>query len=92
MFLNNPKYDHMKAYRDKNYNEPELLKPTPAHARAQAIGSALERFLEARKALKKEKKDVPDYTGQHDPEDYYAAEQEEYNRVLERLYQAMCGE
>jgi IS5 family transposase len=55
MFLRNPNYDHNKAYTDRNYNEPELLDPTPVDNLTQAFGSALEDFLEARKALKKEK-------------------------------------
>ena len=89
MFLYNPNYDRNKAYNDRKYNEPELLKPTPVDGLIDAFGDAMESFLAARKALNREKKDVPGYTAQYDPEDYYAQEQENYNRALERLYKAM---
>lgn len=56
----------------------------PARMSAVVLAEALEEVLRARKALKKAKANIPSYTGQWCNEDYYADEQEAYNRAIDR--------
>lgn len=55
----------------------------PAAAKAIPILDALTNLRRAEKALNKAKDKVPSYTGQWSDEDYYAEEQEAYNRAVE---------
>jgi hypothetical protein len=59
--------------------------PTPARPESLKLADAIYDMLQVRKALAKAKKAVPDYTGQWSDEDYYAEEQEAYNRAADRL-------
>lgn len=62
---------------------------TPARPEAAALGAALTAFLAADKALDKAMESVPSYTGQWDSKDYYADEQETYNRACDVLADAI---
>lgn len=63
--------------------------PTPARPAAADLASSLLRLQAADKALKYTKERVPDYTGQWDASDYYAEEQEEYNRACDAYADAI---
>ena len=62
---------------------------TPARPEAAALGAALTAFLAAEKALEQAMDAVPSYTGQWDSKDYYAEEQELYNRACDELADAI---
>lgn len=60
--------------------------PRPVHPAAEGalkFASALNALNSAEQALDKAKANVPSYTGQWSSEDYYAEEQEAYNRAAE---------
>lgn len=62
--------------------------PKPVHPDAQRVLPLLDVLAELRdaeKALKKAKAGVPNYTAQWRDQDYYAQEQEDYNRALEAV-------
>lgn len=61
-------------------------KPTPADWHAIQLADALFELIDARNALELEKSCAPTYTGQYSKEDYYAIEQERYNRAAEKYY------
>lgn len=64
-------------------------KPNPAKAESTALAEALFELIDARKALIKAKADVPNYTGQWNEYDYYANEQERYNRAADKFREVM---
>lgn len=57
--------------------------PKPAAAVAHSLAAAMFRLINAGDALREAVARVPRYTGQWSPEDYYAEEQEEYNRAAD---------
>ncbi len=61
----------------------------PARPEAAALGAALTAFLAADGALDKARASVPGYTGQWSDKDYYAEEQEQYNRACDDLADAV---
>jgi len=61
----------------------------PANADTLALVEAMDAVRSTRKALKKEISDVPSYTGQHNPEDYYADEQNQYNLAVNAFGEAL---
>lgn len=62
-------------------------KPKPADPKAQEFAAGVVDLMQAHTALEEAKKRVPDYTGQWAEEDYYANEQEAYNRAADSLYE-----
>ena len=56
------------------------------HPKMQEFGAALQRFIKANDELEKGMNNVPDYTGQYNAEDFYAAEQHEWNKAVFCLY------
>lgn len=56
---------------------------TPARPEALTLAVALLTLTKAEAALGKAKREVPDYTGQWSDRDYYAEEQEDYNRAVD---------
>ena len=61
----------------------------PARPEAAALGAALTAFLAADAALETARENVPSYTAQWSDADYYAEEQEAYNRACEELADAI---
>jgi protein-tyrosine-phosphatase len=70
------------------YGEQE---PTPARPEAAVLGAALTAFLAADRDLTVAKGKVPNYTGQWSSKDYYAQEQEDYNRAADALEDALTA-
>lgn len=67
------------------------LTPTPCSDRAINIAVALTELNIATATLTAAKRDVPDYTGQWDDQDYYANELEEFYRAADRYEAAVSG-
>lgn len=65
------------AERRKNYVE--------VTQRGLDVGEAILDLIDAKQRLTKAYRDVPDYTGQHQPEDFYRVEWEEYEQACMRL-------
>jgi len=63
--------------------------PVPARPEAAALGAALTAFIAADRDLEKAMDSVPNYTGQWDSKDYYAEQQEAYNRAADALADAV---
>lgn len=57
--------------------------PKSAITVADTLAAAMFRLINAGDALREAVARVPGYTGQWSPEDYYAEEQEEYNRAAD---------
>ncbi|MCV9964475.1 hypothetical protein OIU34_21530 [Pararhizobium sp. BT-229] len=73
---------------DLDYPKSENLnfgggKPTPARPENLDLANALFRLIETQSALEAKMASVPSYTGQWSPEDYYADEQEDFNRAVD---------
>ena len=62
--------------KDGNVSSDAIV---PVNADTLALVEAMDAVRSAKKALKKAIADVPVYTAQYDPKDYYADEQNEYN-------------
>ena len=60
----------------------------PADPKAELLANAIIALIEAEKALQEAKSRVPRYTGQWDSRDYYAEEQEAWNRAVDALLSA----
>jgi hypothetical protein len=58
-------------------------KPTPSDSANLNLAHAVERLLETKAALQKARDNVPPYTAQWDPIDYYADAEEDYNRAVD---------
>ena len=65
---------------------------TPIRPEVTTLAQAIIALVTAEADLARAKAQVPDYTGQYDPEDYYAQEQEDWNQAAQRLYAAIHGE
>lgn len=63
-------------------------KVKPADPKAEALANAIIALMEAEKALQEAQSKVPNYTAQWDRKDYYAEEQEAWNRAADALYSA----
>lgn len=61
-------------------------KPRPADPKAIDFADKLTEMMLARRKLGQAMEDVPDYTGQWERSDYYASEEEEYNRAADDLW------
>lgn len=61
------------------------LKPVPCSDRALKLAAAVLGVVNTQAALEEAYDRVPDYTAQHDPEDYYAEEQDKFYRACEKL-------
>jgi len=61
----------------------------PAGKRAEALAKAIISLVDAEQSLRIEKSKIPSYTGDSDPKDYYAQEQEERNRAADILMNAI---
>lgn len=61
----------------------------PARKTSGELGDALFLLISTRIALDKAKREVPDYTAQWSDADYYANEQEAYNRACDELEDAV---
>lgn len=72
---------------DFDWNEPAR----PADPLAIALADAMIEVVAARAALDQGRKNVPKYTGDRSSEDYYAREQDEYNRAAERYADAVSA-
>jgi hypothetical protein len=64
--------------------------PTPARPEALKLADAIFDLFQAKVSLDKAKAAVPGYTGQWDSKDYYAEEQETYNRAADAMADAMA--
>lgn len=62
---------------------------TPAKPEAIELAEAIYYVFARRFALERAKGEVPNYTAQWSDEDYYAQEQEEYNRAADSLYELL---
>lgn len=62
---------------------------TPAAPESERLAGALFRLIEAKDVLEKKMTSVPSYTGQWDSQDYYADEQEGYNRAADEFAEAV---
>ena len=60
--------------------------------RAKALTDALLEFLDRREELAVATKNVPLYTGHLNSDDWYANEQEAYNRAGDKLHQIIVDE
>lgn len=68
-------------------------KPLPeVSEEALEFADALFRLQEARANLDAAINRVPNYTGQHNPEDYYRDEQAEFNMAARAVYHLVKGE
>jgi predicted RNA-binding protein with EMAP domain len=63
--------------------------PTPCDPVNLKLAEAVERLLETKAELQKARDNVPNYTGQWDPIDYYADAQEDYNRAVDNYAEAV---
>ena len=63
-------------------------KVRPADLKSKALANAIIALMEAEKALQEAKSKVPNYTAQWNTKDYYAEEQESWNRAADALYSA----
>ncbi len=61
----------------------------PCYPPAQEFASALIAMIDADNNLKQAIKNVPSYTGNLSDADYYAEEQEAWNRAAEELYKTV---
>ena len=61
-------------------------KPRPADPIASLFADKLTDMMLARRALGQAMEDVPNYTGQWERSDYYARQEEEYNRAADDLW------
>ena len=66
--------------------------PVPCSPRASLIALAVVEVVSADRELDEAKLNVPSYTDQWSPEDYYAKEQEAYYRAAEMLEIALKDE
>lgn len=64
-------------------------KPTPADKAALEFADKLTEMALTRRALGQAMANVPSYTAQWEPPDYYAEEEEAYNRAVDDLWQFM---
>lgn len=60
--------------------------PTPPNLHASLFAQKISAMLSAENRLEVAYSRVPDYTGQWDAKDYYAQEQEDYNRACDDLW------
>lgn len=60
-------------------------KVKPADPKAEGLAKAILALMDAEKSLQDAKSKVPRYTGQWDSKDYYAEEQEAWNRAADAL-------
>ena len=63
----------------------------PVDPDSGALATALFELLQAKKELDEAKDSVPNYTAQYSSEDYYAAEEENYNRKAEKFKENICS-
>lgn len=63
--------------------------PAPSDPEHEKLAGCLFRLLDARDQLLTAHKGVPSYTGQHDDKDYYADQQETYNRAVDAFGEAV---
>lgn len=61
-------------------------KPQPADPKALIFAQKISDMLSCERDLGDAILKVPDYTGQWEPSDYYARQQEEYNRSVDDLW------
>jgi hypothetical protein len=71
------------------FESPGAKDVVPAKEGATDIAYAILELIRTDKALDKAKDKVPSYTGQYDPPDYYAREQEEFNRACDEFLEAL---
>ena len=65
---------------------------TPIRPEVATLAQAVIALVTAEADLARAKAQVPDYTAQYDPKDYYAQEQEDWNQAARKLYAAIHGE
>lgn len=63
--------------------------PVPARPEAVALAMAMTEFLKADAELEQAQRNVPNYTAQWSSTDYYAEQQEAYNRAADGLADAV---
>ncbi|MCZ7860612.1 hypothetical protein O9X98_04265 [Agrobacterium salinitolerans] len=63
--------------------------PTPCDPVNLKLAEAVERLLETKAELQRARDSVPGYTGQWNPQDYYADAQEDYNRAVDDYAEAV---
>ena len=62
----------------------------PANLAAEKLAKAILNLIEAQEDLKAARKNVPSYTGQYDYNDYFAQEQDNWNRAADALFELIC--
>lgn len=67
------------------YKDGKMAAPSPAKPLAKELADAIYNIFSRRLGLDFAKERVPAYTGDLSNEDYYAEEQENYNRAADRL-------
>ena len=65
---------------------------TPIRPEVATLAQAVIALVAAESDLARARAQVPDYTAQYDPKDYYAQEQEDWNQAAQGLYTAIHGE
>lgn len=84
LIKNSDSYDYILSARRPRPIDPSALP-------AMTIADALQRLSAAERELRHARANVPSYTAQWSDEDYYAEEQEEYNRAVEYLAEAFTN-
>ena len=79
------KWDHEK----KEFVEVLAENVKPISPQVQNLVESLFDLVEKKRILHDAKIVVPHYTGQYSREDYYAAEQEAFNRAAEKFHKAL---
>jgi hypothetical protein len=75
------------TYLDTSTDTRKVI--TPPSDTAQAIFDSFTQVQVAAAALDHAMENVPSYTGQYDPIDYYGEQQEAFNRALDRFEQTI---
>lgn len=79
-------YEPLETIHGFNFGSGE---PSPSNTGHENLAGCLFRLLDARNQLEEAMKKVPGYTGQWDNKDYYADEQETYNRAVDAFGEAV---
>lgn len=84
-------FSYLRMSSDSVFKDVVVEVPSPP-LRASRLFTALKLALEAEARADRAIADVPSYTGQHSPVDYYGDELREFYEALGVLEQALDGE
>jgi hypothetical protein len=74
----------VKHYTDMDFFTHDKIKP--ANLNAKEFAESILELIRCENCLQTAKSNVPDYTAQWDVKDFYAEEQEQWNRAADKLY------